>query len=249
MAKKYKALLLDLDDTVVPMNTDNLSPKVQQAINRLAQKVPVCIVTGRRIESAMKVIKHLGVDTLCIGCNGAVIYDLKQKKILAQHVLDKARVKQVWDLVSQDKKRNCWVHTVRKNDDAIFFDGAHEDLYLMHFTQLTFEDVELLRKRLHTVPNITTHLNTKTYDGDPVLDVYDIHASKQQAISYVLQYFKIAAEDIVAAGDGENDIPMILAAGMGVAMGNAAEGLKSVADWTAPSVHEDGVVKVIEKYF
>ena len=83
----------------------------------------------------------------------------------------------------------------------------------------------------------------------PVAVVTNILGTKQQAIEHAIKILHVHPEEIVAVGDGENDIPMILAAGMGVAMGNAAEGLKSVADYIAPSVEDDGLAHVIEKFF
>ena len=53
---------------------------------------------------------------------------------------------------------------------------------------------------------------------------------------------------MIAIGDGPNDFPMLMAAGFKVAMGNASDDLKAIADYIAPTVEKDGVVDVIEKF-
>jgi hydroxymethylpyrimidine pyrophosphatase-like HAD family hydrolase len=54
--------------------------------------------------------------------------------------------------------------------------------------------------------------------------------------------------EVIAMGDSENDITMILAAGLGVAMGNAQEGVKRVADLVTVTNDEHGVAKIINEY-
>ena len=49
-------------------------------------------------------------------------------------------------------------------------------------------------------------------------------------------------------GDGYNDFPLLMACGLKIAMGNAVPELKAIADFIAPSVEEDGVATVIEKF-
>ncbi len=79
------------------------------------------------------------------------------------------------------------------------------------------------------------------------VEVMSPHASKGQALAFLAQRFGIAREETLAVGDSGNDISMIRWAGMGVAMGNATDDVKAVADWVAPSVAEDGLATVIER--
>ena len=58
----------------------------------------------------------------------------------------------------------------------------------------------------------------------------------------------IKTDEIIGIGDGYNDFPLLMACGLKVAMGNAVEELKAIADYIAPSVEEDGVVDVINKF-
>ena len=58
----------------------------------------------------------------------------------------------------------------------------------------------------------------------------------------------ISRKEIIACGDGYNDYPLLMAAGLKVAMGNAISDLKEIADYIAPPVQKDGVADVIEKF-
>ena len=62
----------------------------------------------------------------------------------------------------------------------------------------------------------------------------------------LLSDMNIAPEEVIAFGDGDNDVPLIQAAGTGVAMGNASPAVKEAADITAPSNNDDGIAVVLK---
>lgn len=80
------------------------------------------------------------------------------------------------------------------------------------------------------------------------LEVLAPQASKGDAAAFLAARYGIPREEVIAVGDAENDLSMIAWAGLGVAMGNAAPAVLAAADWVAPSVYEDGVATVIERF-
>ena len=72
--------------------------------------------------------------------------------------------------------------------------------------------------------------------------------SKGDSLRNVADYMDIDLEQIMAIGDSFNDLPVFEVAGLSVAMGNAPEDLKQLADWVAPPVEKDGVAVAIEKF-
>ena len=80
------------------------------------------------------------------------------------------------------------------------------------------------------------------------VDVTDQSVSKMHGISEVFEILGISREDAIGVGDSYNDFPLLMACGLKVAMGNAIDELKSIADYIAPSVDDDGVTDVIEKF-
>ena len=81
-----------------------------------------------------------------------------------------------------------------------------------------------------------------------MLEALPANASKGRAVAELMREMGIAPEQAMAFGDGENDIEMLQAVGIGVAMGNAADALKAVADVIAPDNDADGVAQIIERY-
>ena len=73
--------------------------------------------------------------------------------------------------------------------------------------------------------------------------------NKGTAVQYLAEeYLGLKPENVMTIGDNFNDVEMIQYAGIGVAMGNAPDGVKAMADWVAPTVEEDGVVAAIEQF-
>ncbi|MEJ5309389.1 MAG: Cof-type HAD-IIB family hydrolase [Anaerolineae bacterium] len=80
------------------------------------------------------------------------------------------------------------------------------------------------------------------------IEVVPPGVSKGSALAWLAQHYGVAREEVLAAGDQENDITMIEWAGVGVAMGNATPAVQKVADWIAPPVTEDGAATILERF-
>ena len=80
------------------------------------------------------------------------------------------------------------------------------------------------------------------------LEVIPKRINKGQGIRDICAAMGISTEEVMAFGDAANDIPMLRAAGMGVAMGNAAEAVKAAADYVTLSNNEDGIAAVLQKF-
>ena len=78
-----------------------------------------------------------------------------------------------------------------------------------------------------------------------ILEIVPKDVNKGEAIKILSSYYNIDISEVIAVGDDENDISMIVAAGLGVAMGNAKQCVKEVADFITLSNEENGVGKVI----
>jgi hydroxymethylpyrimidine pyrophosphatase-like HAD family hydrolase len=87
----------------------------------------------------------------------------------------------------------------------------------------------------------------KNYQGY-ILEILHPSVSKWDALQRWAQGEGIAAEEIMAVGDDENDLEMIRHAGLGVAMGNAAESVKAVADFITGSNADDGLVQALQQF-
>jgi hypothetical protein len=80
------------------------------------------------------------------------------------------------------------------------------------------------------------------------VEVVPLNVDKGRALAWLADHLGIRQADVLAVGDQQNDLPMIRWAGLGVAMGNAVEAAKAVADWVAPHVDEDGAAVALERF-
>ena len=105
------------------------------------------------------------------------------------------------------------------------------------------ESKEKLRQRLSALPDITF--------ADPFPNDLEVLAGgidKGEAFLWLLSYLGIDPSETLAMGDGGSDIPLLQAAGIGIAMGNALDYVKAAADDVTASCDEDGVALALEKY-
>jgi len=113
---------------------------------------------------------------------------------------------------------------------------------------LWYDEIERIKefeRRLDGLLNLTVNF----YTSQPFyLEFVDQNVSKAVALEKMGEYYGITREEMIAVGDGFNDLAMIEYAGLGVAMGNAPEEVKNAADYVTLSNDEDGVAKVIEVF-
>jgi hydroxymethylpyrimidine pyrophosphatase-like HAD family hydrolase len=81
------------------------------------------------------------------------------------------------------------------------------------------------------------------------LDLAPVGVSKASGLQYVASALGVEAEDVLAVGDGRNDIEMLQWAGRGVAMGQAIEVVQEAADAVTASVHDEGVAVELDRYW
>lgn len=108
---------------------------------------------------------------------------------------------------------------------------------------LDLDGREVLRKELMAIPELS--ISSSVYNN---LEVNAKGADKGAALLWLADYLGIDREETMSFGDGENDIPMIKAAGIGVAMGNALDTVKAAADTVTLTNDEDGVAAAIRKF-
>lgn len=120
------------------------------------------------------------------------------------------------------------------------FESTKEPVY--EFTiYMTKEEEESL---------LAPHLKNVTFPrwNPEFADAISADASKGKSMMKLLEYFGLKPEEVIAFGDGGNDIPMIKAAGIGVAMGNATDIVKAEADYVADTVDNHGVISTLEHF-
>ena len=111
-------------------------------------------------------------------------------------------------------------------------------------TKADKKNIMAIRPTIFTIPKAIASKDKN------LVDCYFSHAeaTKQHAVLKYAELMGIKTEEIIGIGDGYNDFALLMACGLKVAMGNAVADVKAIADYIAPSVDDDGIADIIEKF-
>lgn len=251
----YKALMLDIDGTTIPYDFDAVpSKRVIEAINSIKNNVHVCLVTGRSIRSVRRLLKDLRLtEGYAVADGGAYIYDIKNDKSIYERCLLRKDLDLITDVLLGVGKEFYVKDEISRGkpgrDYKPFKKGDNIDNVTMVFTEEVFtqSEAEKIADEISskTLTVFLTHHKTPQKRG---LNITHSEATKLHGVAYIMQKLDLKREEIIGVGDSYNDFPLLMASGLKVAMGNAIEDLKDIADYIAPSVDDDGVADVIEKF-
>ncbi len=249
--KKYKALMLDVDGTTIKNDADAMpTKKVKESVLKAHNKIKIGLATSRPLWHTKAIIEDLKINSFCILIGGAQIYDPGSKKVVWEKFIEVEDVKTILGIA---KKLNIEVR-----DDGTGRHLRNEKIDVKNYLKkgppqfwthgLTPKKAENYVNELSKIPTIAVVKAPSWSDGKIDVIVSHTTATKQQGIQRVAELLNIRTKEIIGVGDGYNDFPLLMACGLKIAMGNANEELKKIADFIAPTVDEDGVSTVIEKF-
>ncbi len=251
---KYKALMLDVDGTLIPYEYDALpSQKVIEAIKQATDAgIVVCLVTGRAYDSTKHILDALGLTQGVIVTNsGGGVFDIESKKPLHVQPIDPDDVEFAINLLQS--------HNIEFYIKNGMYDGAqkgafktgdlHDDVYMIFVNEdYTDSKITEIYKLFESRPHITVHKTKHKNPKNAGINLSHVSATKLHGVEVLMKHFNLKREEIIGVGDAYNDFPLLMASGLKVAMGNAIPELKEVADYVAPDVKDDGVAFVIDKF-
>ncbi len=261
---KYKLMAVDIDGTLLNEKSE-LTENTKKTILKAVEKGLIfTIATGRPIQGIEVLNKELNLDTPFITYNGAIVVLGKSKEVIYQKNLSR---RDSMDVVHLAKKHNLTY--------MIWKDG---NLFVPEFNELVDKYKSISSVQPILIDNLDTLLEngvTKIlwYDSAEKIAEYhsqigqclsasvnfhpsrpyfmefvDVKASKAVALEQIGVHYGIKQSEMIAVGDGYNDLSMIEYAGLGVAMANSPDGVKQRADYITLSNEEDGVAHVIDKF-
>lgn len=251
----YKALIADIDGTLVPIKGDGSDiddETIMSVTAALQNGVQISVATGRGWASTKPVVQKLGIVDLCIIEGGSCIINPSTEKIVWQKALDA----QTSSEVAKAFKRYTGTKELIKSSGRPerisvknIDDYALENrvIYLLGTDKETAMKV---KEAIDKLPSVTANITTPSWAGDDLFDVHvtNEHGTKKYAIDEWYRLMGITKQETVGLGDSANDLPLFQSVGLKVAVGNATDDLKAEADYIAPS-RQDGALKdVIEKY-
>ena len=239
--------MLDLDDTTVVHGKDSLpTSKVADAIALAKEKIHVCVATARTLTDARPVLEHLELSGPCVVTNGTQIYDPVTKTIIHEVALPLRVVPKIYSLC---KKYNVRAYIYNGVNDFEYSGSEKlEKVLSIYIPEVLPQKVDSFVEMFAIDPAIHIQKLTAWDKRFMSIDITSNKASKLHGILEVAKLLHIKTSEIIGVGDGYNDFPLLMACGLKIAMGNAVPELKAIADFIAPSVSEDGVATVIEKF-
>jgi HAD superfamily hydrolase (TIGR01484 family) len=245
--KKYKALILDLDGTTIPNSRDGMpSQRVIDAIMKAHEKVFVIIATGRRLQMTVPIIDILKITNPVILLGGSQIMDGASREYIYEKHMQSEDVpitlnilKPYHNLTRIDEKDKAFEYFPSYKPNLVY------NIYIVNLSEVIADDII---KQISHLSTVAAHKIVDWEKGKIVVNISHAEATKQHAMYKVAKLLKIDTHETIGVGDGYNDFPLLMACGLKVAMGNAVSELKAIADYIAPSVDDDGVADVIEKF-
>ncbi len=271
-----RLLAVDLDGTLV-VGEDEIGDPTREALHRLrASGVELAAATGRRFRMAQGAIDALGLEVPAI-CLGGALVKGRDGRTLHAEGFDAAQFRAVASLfrscghtvvAQRDSGREGGADFLI--DESLPWNPPTEDYHgrNQQFAEPTpslpdqprddvlvigafgeLEDLRRLERELHRAQpgGFTAHVMPGFFNRGHYCEVVAAGISKWTGLQRLGDHLGIADAEICAVGDELNDLSMVSAAGMGVAMGNAQEELKQAADWVTGRHDENGLVAVVER--
>lgn len=275
---KYKLVCVDMDGTLLNSRkiVSNINKSAIRRAHQLG--VNIVVTTGRVYENAAFYSKLIGVKSPVIASNGAIIKDKNSDNIIYKKSLGIEKIKEIISICNKHKvgvnfnthdsficgsrfvymlvsrlflksmglsnkgKLNIeYVNGSCKLIDKV--EQCYNDIIKCEIIHINQRKISTLKKELRELKNIEVVGSSKHN-----IEITAKFVSKGKAVEILANHYRIQRQEIITIGDSENDLSMIEYGGLGVAMGNASEEIKSKADYITDTNDNDGVAKVINKF-
>ncbi|CAG9609498.1 Cof-type HAD-IIB family hydrolase [Pseudoneobacillus rhizosphaerae] len=270
----FRLLALNIDGTLLQSN-GRLHRSTKEAIHYVQQKgVDVTLVTSRSYPSANKLAKALKINLPIVSNRGAFIANtleepIFEKKIDADVAFEIVRFlegfqcqfrlnNEEYSIGNRSKlTNNLMTKTIFSSADPAFYSHQFVDIVSEALTdtpmnpskiEVYFEDAEDLDDAFKALNGMFSEINLVKVNKLK-LDIVPEGVSKLNGLLRVGEQLGITSKEIVYIGDDFDDIALIDAVGLGVAMGNSSFEVKKAADWVTRSNNQHGVTYMVKEHF
>lgn len=273
---KYKMVALDCDGTLLDQQS-RIRPAVRDAVQEaIREGVLVTLATGRRFEAARHIAEQLDLRLPLVLHGGTIIQDSATGELIYEDEMPEQLLDKLIEEIIRERQQpvlylspaaDCELLTGPMEHDGesvALYLGRQTSVRRLQYSELSqaghvlsvavFQNDDVLRplySRLSGWPTCRTLL----WEPDPLfpdtmylLDVVNAGCSKAKALAHLAGSYGIRVDEIMAIGDQINDVEMIESVGLGVAMGNAIEPVRSRARVVVSSNQEDGVAEALHKF-
>ena len=267
-----KLISIDVDGTLINRQGD-VTPATRSALQRAADAgIHVTLNTGRPLSESQALLKALPMMRYVVLCTGAEVRDLQTGETIARHGLtneenrrlydllspldgmiqifnefDGKLYNRAWDLARADRfcppnlAKMCRETHVAVADLDAFMDGYTGTASKIHLFFPNHEEKLKAAALLKGLPFFVS----ESVPND--IEVMPLGVDKGTGLSALAAYLNLTPAEVMAVGDGENDLAMLRYAGLSVAMGNACDAVKKTARVVTERNDEDGLAKAVER--
>ena len=254
----------DIDGTLLTSHHE-LTPRTEKALRAaLDRGIRIVFATGKTRAATRELTNHLGLKMPGVYVQGLVIYD-ENDSVVHQQLLDEAILREVLDFSKETdyelmaysgmtifaQQNGPYTQRMVRYHEPMptVLASMHDLIGATPINKIQFFDTA---ERIAEVKKVIVPLMAEraviTMPTYEILEVLPLGASKGAGLKHLLDILHIDPANVLALGDGENDIEMLEMAGFGVAMGNGMPKLKAVADYVSASNDEDGWALAVEKF-
>lgn len=270
----YRLLAINIDGTLLQSNS-RLHRSAKEAIQYVQQKgVDVTLVTSRSFPAAKKLANTLKINTPIVTSRGAYISSTDEKPIFVKRLEEDVAfgiarllegfecqirlVNEEYSLGNRSKlSKNLMAKTIFSSADPYlyshqFVDSVSETLSENPMSpskiEVYFEDEEDLDDVIQALKGMYIEVDSVKINKLR-LEIVPAGISKLNGLLYLGEHLGVTSKQMVYIGDDVDDIPLIDAVGLGVAMGNSSFEVKKSADWVTRSNNQQGVTYMVKEHF
>lgn len=260
----YKLIAMDMDGTLLNRDTKVSEGNAKALEDAMAAGNHVVLASGRMYVSVKPFFEAMGLNAPVITYQGARVMGTRGEELyrkcvpmeLAGEILAYAReknfyIQMYWDerLFYEERTNHTDYYEAKSGIKGTALGrGAFDHLEEEPFKILCMDSADRISEaRRELAGRYAGKLQVATSEPE-YLEITHHEAHKGAALAFLAESMGVPQSDVIAVGDGRNDISMIRWAGLGVAMENASASVKEAADVVAPANDEDGVAYIIRKY-
>jgi len=266
----YKLLVVDIDGTLLDKN-GVISAEDRNALARVYDLgLPVSLSTGRVAQACLGIISQLSLDSYHIFFDGALVSNPNHGKEIYVQPIDKMVVKpavefahlngidlDLYSVTHYFVEQETWASDIRREffgiqPTIVDFTKLWQKERIIKGTLVVFSPEERAKAdsfylQFRSSFNFS-RTKTPAYPEVDFINVLAPEVSKGRALLALASHLGISLTEIMAIGDGANDIPLLSSAGLAIAMGNAPDELKAIADFVTLDVDHNGLAEAIKKF-
>lgn len=255
-----KIVFTDLDSTLTKEKgkVDIINKRIFEKLDSIG--IPVVLNTGRSLSYTIPICKQYNASKYLIASNGAEVYNYLTKKVIYRSVISKENLKFLDQLIEKYDlffvANGIERRYTNKMDEIGFIysnylSNLQEDLAQVVIESYDLEKMKLFRKDLMENKELKIGNKTKHIVPEKLLyyDIVNCDVSKGNALKILCDYLSIDSKKSMAIGDSINDIEMLECAGYKVAVANACDELKKIADVVTLSNKQNGVYTILSELY